>query len=90
MLRVEATARLGALRLDVALDAAAGRCLALAGPSGAGKTSILRVAAGLLRPERGRVTCGEEVWLDTERGVALAPRPVAAATCSRTTRSSAT
>ena len=73
MLRVEARARLGALDLDVALEVAAGRCLALAGPSGAGKTSILRVAAGLLRPERGAVACGEEVWLDTARGIDLAP-----------------
>ena len=54
VLRVEARAALGALVLDVALTVEAGRCLALAGPSGAGKTSILRVAAGLLRPEHGR------------------------------------
>ncbi len=49
----------GRLDLDVALEVAAGRCLALAGPSGAGKTSILRVVAGLLRPSAGRVACGE-------------------------------
>jgi putative spermidine/putrescine transport system ATP-binding protein len=73
VLRVEARARLGALALDVALDVQAGRCLALAGPSGAGKTSILRVAAGLLRPEHGAVACGEEVWLDTARGIDVAP-----------------
>jgi molybdate transport system ATP-binding protein len=73
VLRVEAATRLGALSLDVALEVAAGSCLALAGPSGAGKTSVLRVAAGLVRPERGRVTCGEEVWLDTVRGVEVAP-----------------
>ena len=73
MLRVEARARLGALVLDAALSVEAGRCLALAGPSGAGKTSILRVAAGLLRPERGAVACGEEVWLDTARGIDAAP-----------------
>ena len=73
MLRVEARTRLGALTLDAALSVEAGRCLALAGPSGAGKTSILRVAAGLLRPEHGAVACGEEVWLDTARGIDLAP-----------------
>ena len=68
-LHVEAATALGALALDVELDVAPGRCLAIAGPSGAGKSSALRVAAGLLRPDRGRVTCGDVVWLDTERGI---------------------
>ena len=73
MLRVEAATRLGAFDLDVALEVGNGRCLALAGPSGAGKTSVLRVVAGLVRPERGRVECGDEVWLDVERGVDVPP-----------------
>jgi molybdate transport system ATP-binding protein len=73
VLRVEARTRLGALELDVALSVRAGECLALAGPSGAGKTSILRIIAGLVRPAHGRVLCGDETWLDTERGVSVAP-----------------
>jgi molybdate transport system ATP-binding protein len=73
VLRVEAQTRLGALELDVALEVAAGDCLALAGPSGAGKTSVLRIAAGLVHPERGRVEAGSERWLDSERGIDLAP-----------------
>lgn len=73
MLRVEAATRLGELSLAVELEVAAGSCLALAGPSGAGKTSVLRVAAGLLRPQRGRVSCADHVWLDTERGVDVTP-----------------
>jgi molybdate transport system ATP-binding protein len=60
-LLVEASTRLGALELEVGLEVRAGECLALAGPSGAGKTSVLRIAAGLERgvdvpPERRR--CG--------------------------------
>jgi molybdate transport system ATP-binding protein len=73
VLRVEAATRLGAFDLDVALEVPPGACLALAGPSGAGKTSVLRVVAGLVRPERGRVVCGDEVWLDVTAGVDVAP-----------------
>jgi molybdate transport system ATP-binding protein len=57
--------------LTLALDVA--RTVALVGPSGAGKTSALRVVAGLARPARGRVTLGDETWLDTERRVDLRP-----------------
>jgi molybdate transport system ATP-binding protein len=73
VLRVEARTRLGTLELDVALEVEAGECLAVAGPSGAGKTSALRVTAGLLRPQRGVVEAGGETWLDTERAIDLPP-----------------
>ena len=61
-LRVEAAVALGDLALDVSLEVAPGRCLALAGPSGAGKSTVLRIVAGLVRPDRGRVSCGERDW----------------------------
>jgi molybdate transport system ATP-binding protein len=73
MLSIHARTELGVTALDVALEVRPGECLALAGPSGAGKTSVLRTVAGLLAPREGRVACGEEVWLDTARGVARAP-----------------
>jgi len=69
LLRVEARHELGDLLLDVEVAVERGRCLALAGPSGAGKTSLLRIAAGLLRPEHGHVTANGETWLDTDRGI---------------------
>ncbi len=73
MLRVDATTRLGAFTLDVALEIPEATCLALAGPSGAGKTSVLRIVAGLVRPDEGQVSCGDDVWLDTARGIDIAP-----------------
>lgn len=73
MLALEVRHRLGALELDAALRVAPGEALALAGPSGAGKTSLLRVVAGLLQPAHGTVRCGEQTWLDTAAGVDVAP-----------------
>jgi molybdate transport system ATP-binding protein len=74
VLRLEADTQVGPeLRLSLALEVPAGRCLALAGPSGAGKTTTLRVAAGLFRPDSGRVALGDEVWLDTGAGVEVPP-----------------
>ncbi len=73
MLELEARTPVGTIDVDVALSVEQGECLALAGPSGAGKTSVLRIAAGLLRPDWGRVACGGRTWLDTAAGVALAP-----------------
>ena len=45
----------------------------LFGPSGAGKTSLLRVIAGLAVPERGRVALGGRALTDTAAGIAVPP-----------------
>ncbi|MBL4745263.1 MAG: ATP-binding cassette domain-containing protein [Flavobacteriaceae bacterium] len=34
------------------------------GPSGVGKTSILRMIAGLLKPDKGRIIVGSKIWND--------------------------
>jgi molybdate transport system ATP-binding protein len=46
---------------------------ALVGPSGAGKTTVLRALAGLVRPDRGTIVLGNEVWFDSERELELPP-----------------
>ena len=43
---------------DLSLDVAAGEFIVLLGPSGAGKTTTLRLVAGLERPDEGRVFIG--------------------------------
>jgi molybdate transport system ATP-binding protein len=71
-LRIDLDHPLRSFRLQVELEL--GReTVALVGPSGAGKSSVLRAIAGLLRPERGRISCGGEVWLDATRGVDVPP-----------------
>jgi molybdate transport system ATP-binding protein len=72
VLRAELRARVGTIELDVALEVEDGECLALAGPSGAGKTTILRLLAGLAKPDRGQIECGGEPWLD-EGGTFVPP-----------------
>ena len=53
--------------LDVDLAIGSGITCVL-GPSVAGKSTLLGVIAGLVTPATGRVTHGDEVWLDTARG----------------------
>ena len=57
--------------LELALDV--GRTVALVGPSGAGKTSVLRAVAGLVRPASGRIALDGETWFDAAGGVFLRP-----------------
>ena len=73
VLRVE-VAQQSPMQLHGGFECRPGELLALVGPSGAGKTSMLRVLAGLMRPTAGRVSVGAEVWTDSAQGVHLAPR----------------
>src|SRR5438128_451356 len=64
------------LRVDadgVALEVQPGGALALAGTSGARKTTVLRTIAGLARPRTGRVESHGEPSLDTARGIDVPP-----------------
>ena len=47
---------------------------ALFGRSGAGKTSVLDMVAGLVRPARGRIVVSGRVLFDSEAGICLKPQ----------------
>jgi molybdate transport system ATP-binding protein len=50
------------------------RITVLFGPSGAGKTTILRALAGLDRPDAGAIAFDGETWFDAARGIHVRPQ----------------
>ena len=66
MLRVEAQKQLGDFSLDVAFSTE-GRVTGLFGSSGAGKTSLVNIIAGLLQPDRGLVAIGDDARAEATR-----------------------
>src|SRR3954452_14129981 len=73
MIEIVVRHRLGAFVLDAAF-AAEGGLTALFGRSGSGKTSLVNIIAGLIRPERGRVVVNRVTLTDTERGLFVPPK----------------
>ncbi len=70
--------RFGDFDLDARIETSLSGTTALFGPSGGGKSTLLRVIAGLESRAGGHVTFDGEVWADTARGVFIRPhrRPV--------------
>jgi len=69
MLDVAVTKRLGGFDLDVAFTAPLPGVVALFGVSGAGKSSLVNLIAGLARPDAGHIRVGDDVLFDAGRGV---------------------
>ncbi|WP_342361891.1 molybdenum ABC transporter ATP-binding protein [Terrarubrum flagellatum] len=65
---VDVERRLGAFHLHAKFQSD-GRLTALFGRSGSGKTSLVNIIAGLLKPERGRVAIDGAPLVDIERGL---------------------
>lgn len=59
--------------LAVALGVEPGETVAVVGPSGAGKTTVLRAVAGAVRPDAGRITLGDRVLFDADRRINMPP-----------------
>jgi molybdate transport system ATP-binding protein len=68
MLRVDVAKQLGDFKLEAAFESQ-GRVTGLFGSSGAGKTSLINMIAGLLRPDRGSIAIDGEMLDDTANRV---------------------
>ena len=70
MLVFQAEKQLGEFSINVSFNSDSG-ATALFGPSGAGKTSIINMVAGLLRPDRGRIVLDGETLFDGAARIAV-------------------
>jgi molybdate transport system ATP-binding protein len=73
VITVTARKQLGAFLLDAAFATPAHGITALFGRSGAGKTTIINLVAGILAPDEGRIGFDDQVFYDSRAGVALPP-----------------
>lgn len=64
----------GEMLLDMECEIPRGRFITLFGPSGAGKTSVLRMLAGLMQPDEGNVEVNGVKWLNSNKNICLKPQ----------------
>jgi len=64
----------GPVNLAINTEIKTGELVALFGSSGAGKTTILRILAGLLTPDKGFIRMGNEVWFDSGKQINISPQ----------------
>ncbi len=72
-LDVDIAGRMGDFPLEANFTGETGGITALYGRSGAGKTSVVNMIAGLAAPDRGRIALGDRVLFDAEKGIDVPP-----------------
>lgn len=66
----------GPIQLEVDLSFPSGAAIGITGASGSGKTSILRMVAGLLKPDDGTIIVNGEPWYGNRKNIPARKRPV--------------
>lgn len=64
----------GEMQLQIDVQIESGKLVNLYGASGAGKTSVLRMLAGFMRPDDGSIKMGNTVWFDGKKHINLQPQ----------------
>ena len=64
----------GSLNLSIDCIINQGDFVTIYGPSGAGKTTFLRILAGLINPEKGMISVGNQTWFDSQKNINLKPQ----------------
>jgi molybdate transport system ATP-binding protein len=64
----------GKLHLNLSFSIKEGELLAIHGPSGAGKTSVIRMIAGLMNPDDGEIAISGQTWFHKDNRVNLKPQ----------------
>jgi len=64
----------GEMNLDVQCKIEQGKLVTLYGKSGAGKTSTLRILAGLLKADSGKIIVNGKTWLDANNKITFTPQ----------------
>lgn len=73
-LKISVKKQLPSFELDIAFTCSQDTLLVIIGPSGAGKTTIIRMLAGLNKPDEGTITFNGETWIDTKKGIFVPPQ----------------
>src|SRR5712692_2578147 len=60
--------------LDLSFSAEIGKTTVLLGESGAGKSTVLRLLAGLLHPEQGHISFEGVTYFDSKRHITIPPQ----------------
>src|SRR5947209_5836169 len=74
MLKAALDTHLNSFHLNLAFSAETGKTTVLLGESGAGKSTVLRLLAGLLRPQLGHISLNDTTYFDSERHIIVPPQ----------------